>query len=53
MRRVFNLGIGLAIIVPASESVEVCERIRSLGETPAVIGEITERAKGEPHIVLE
>jgi len=53
MQRVFNLGIGLAIIVPAPESVEICERMRSLGETPAIIGEITKREADEPHIVLE
>lgn len=53
MQRVFNLGIGMVLIVPAEKSIETCERIRSLGEKAHVIGEITERTKEEPPAVLE
>lgn len=53
MRRVFNLGIGLILIVKADRTIDICERIRSFGETAYVIGEIAKRGKGEPEIILE
>lgn len=53
MQRVFNLGIGLVLIVPSEESVDICERIRSFGEGANVIGEIVKIAEDEPRIILE
>lgn len=53
MQRVFNLGIGMAVVVHADQSIDVCERIRALGEPAVVIGEIVERKDSEPQIVLE
>lgn len=46
MRRVFNCGVGLIIVVPETIASETCERIRSLGEPAWVIGEIVKRPQG-------
>lgn len=53
MRRVFNLGIGMTLTVRAKDAADICDRLRSHGEAAYVIGEITKRKEGEPHIVLE
>lgn len=53
MRRVFNIGIGLVLIVPDKSAQEIVDRINSSGETAWVIGEIKKRREGEPHITLE
>jgi phosphoribosylformylglycinamidine cyclo-ligase len=44
MRRTFNMGIGFALIVPASEAEGVAEL---LGETAPVIGHVVARGDGE------
>jgi phosphoribosylformylglycinamidine cyclo-ligase len=41
MRRTFNLGIGLAIILPAKVGGKVISYLQERGEEPLVIGEIT------------
>lgn len=46
MRRVFNCGVGLILVVPETIASEACERIRSLGESAWVIGEIVKRPQG-------
>lgn len=40
--RVFNMGVGMALMVPADRSGEVLERLRAGGEEPAEIGLVTE-----------
>ncbi|MDH7499405.1 MAG: phosphoribosylformylglycinamidine cyclo-ligase [candidate division NC10 bacterium] len=40
MFRVFNMGIGMALIVPAREAEGILSAARSLGEEPWIIGEI-------------
>ena len=40
MLRVFNCGIGMALIVPPSEVEEIIDRLRGLGETAFLIGEV-------------
>lgn len=52
MQRVFNLGIGMVLIVPEEKTVDICERIRSFGGMGLVIGEITRRTKGQPKISM-
>lgn len=44
MMRTFNNGIGLVMIVPASVTQDVVERLSGMHEKPAVIGEVTERS---------
>lgn len=46
MRRVFNCGIGLILVVPGDHAKETCERICSLGESAWIIGEIVKRPQG-------
>jgi phosphoribosylformylglycinamidine cyclo-ligase len=45
MFRVFNMGIGLVLVVPSSASAEVMTRATELGERPYRIGEINEDTK--------
>lgn len=40
MRRTFNLGIGLVIVVAREAADDVAARLRELGEEPVVIGEV-------------
>jgi len=53
MRRVFNLGIGMVIVVKPNEAPDIIQRVESFGEHAFIIGEITPRGKGEPSILLE
>ena len=53
MFRVFNNGIGLAVIVSAKEADKAMEAFRAQGEKVFRIGEIVERPEGEaPCVVL-
>ncbi len=46
MFRTFNMGIGLILVVPPEESERAVTLLREKGETPYIIGKITE-GKGE------
>ncbi|MDO8310957.1 MAG: AIR synthase-related protein, partial [Sideroxyarcus sp.] len=50
MRRVFNCGIGLIMVVPKDHAADTCHRITTLGEAAWVIGEIDKRPDGEPGV---
>jgi phosphoribosylformylglycinamidine cyclo-ligase len=52
MRRTFNCGIGLVIIVPASEADGVLKKLRLLKEKAYLIGEIVKRGKGDQGVVI-
>lgn len=41
MRRAFNLGIGLVIVVEESAADAVVERLREMGEEPVVVGRVS------------
>jgi phosphoribosylformylglycinamidine cyclo-ligase len=41
MRRTFNLGVGLILIVDKKEVDEILTELKSLGENPFIIGEIS------------
>jgi len=47
MLRVFNCGIGLIFIVPASQSQDILLQIRAFGEEAFLIGRIEERSEGD------
>jgi phosphoribosylformylglycinamidine cyclo-ligase len=53
MFRVFNMGIGMTIIVPAKDSKEIVERLKALGEEAHIIGHITDRGKESPVVTFE
>jgi phosphoribosylformylglycinamidine cyclo-ligase len=46
MHRVFNCGIGMAVVVAADDADEALTRLQGAGETVWRIGEIVERAPG-------
>ena len=52
MMRVFNMGIGMIIIVPAKEATEVIDRLLKLGENASLIGTIEKRDDEQPSVVL-
>ena len=52
MLRVFNMGMGMLIVVSESDRLEVMERIAMLGEQPYNIGHIEKRDAGEPPVVF-
>jgi phosphoribosylformylglycinamidine cyclo-ligase len=43
MRHVFNLGVGLIIIIPEASVEAACTSLRAMGEKPFVIGRIVPR----------
>jgi phosphoribosylformylglycinamidine cyclo-ligase len=45
MFRVFNMGIGMMIVVPEKESKEIIERLKVLGEKAYLIGTVEKREK--------
>jgi phosphoribosylformylglycinamidine cyclo-ligase len=50
MYRVFNMGIGMMIVVPEKEASEVIERLGILGERAYTIGFIEKRETDQPSI---
>ena len=51
MYRVFNCGIGMAVIVDAADAERAAEQLRGLGETVYAIGGV-EKSRGEPAAVI-
>jgi phosphoribosylformylglycinamidine cyclo-ligase len=51
MRRTFNNGIGLALVVDQELVADIILRLQALGEHAFVIGEITARKNDEPPVV--
>jgi phosphoribosylformylglycinamidine cyclo-ligase len=52
MHRVFNNGIGMAVVVAASEAKDVLARLEASGEKAWRIGTIVERPRGAPGAVV-
>ena len=52
MHRVFNCGIGMAVVLSADDADEAITRLQAAGETVWRIGEIVERAEGAPPTVV-
>ncbi|MDD5722466.1 MAG: phosphoribosylformylglycinamidine cyclo-ligase [Syntrophales bacterium] len=53
MLRVFNMGIGMIIIVPEKDSKEIASHLERLGEQAYIIGHITNRDEESPAITFE
>ncbi len=53
MYRVFNNGIGMAVIVAADKAEEAMKLFREAGETVYRIGEIEARPEGAPGCVVK
>ncbi len=50
MRRTFNYGIGMAIIIDAKAVDDAMQQLVALGESPHVIGEVAARKEGEESV---
>ncbi len=48
MRRTFNNGVGMVVIVAADQAEKAVSAMQAAGENAWVIGEIVERGNGEP-----
>lgn len=51
MFRVFNMGIGMILVVPEKEHAEVLERLEKLGEEAYSIGSIEKRENDQPPVL--
>ncbi len=52
MHRVFNCGIGMIVIVAASDAAAAMTQLQAAGETVSKIGEIRARNAGEPQTLV-
>ena len=52
MMRVFNMGIGLMIVVREKDAAEILNRLTKLGETASCIGRIEKRNPDEPVVTF-
>ncbi len=52
MFRVFNMGIGMILVVPEKEQTEIMERLEVLGEKAYSIGDIKKREDDQPAVSL-
>ena len=50
MLRVFNMGIGMMIIVAEKDHAEILERLEKLGETAYSIGIIEKKENDQPAV---
>jgi len=50
MLRVFNMGIGLVLIVPPAEVNTIQSKAKEFSDSGYVIGEIRKRSEGSPSI---
>jgi len=53
MYRTFNCGVGMVIVVPASEQENALEILKAAGETPFVIGHIAAAQAGEAQVEMQ
>lgn len=52
MLRVFNMGIGMMLVVSEGEMAEVMERLEKMGERAFSIGVVEKRGQGEPSVIF-
>ncbi|MEA2013861.1 MAG: phosphoribosylformylglycinamidine cyclo-ligase [Thermodesulfobacteriota bacterium] len=53
MLRVFNMGIGMVIVVPEKDSKEIVSHLELLGEQANIIGHVTKREDENPAVMFE
>ncbi|HEX3035892.1 MAG TPA: phosphoribosylformylglycinamidine cyclo-ligase [Thermodesulfobacteriota bacterium] len=51
--RVFNCGLGMALVVSQNEAPSVLQRLKKLREKTAIIGEVRKRKKGDRRVTIE
>ncbi|MBP2298340.1 phosphoribosylformylglycinamidine cyclo-ligase [Azospirillum picis] len=52
MARTFNVGIGMAVVVPADKAEEAAAILRAAGETVSVIGSVTALKDGDARVTV-
>jgi phosphoribosylformylglycinamidine cyclo-ligase len=52
MFRTFNMGLGMAVIVPDEQVEDILELLEGMNQSAYIIGEIRERQDDEPPLVL-
>ncbi|MFM7202656.1 MAG: phosphoribosylformylglycinamidine cyclo-ligase [Myxococcota bacterium] len=52
MHRVFNMGLGMVLVVPQAEASELMARLKGLGEQPFLVGEVVRKDASAPPIRL-
>ncbi|NLV24900.1 MAG: phosphoribosylformylglycinamidine cyclo-ligase [Deltaproteobacteria bacterium] len=52
MARVFNLGVGMALVVPKEQAEDVLQRLHGLREKAFLIGEIAPRGQQENQVAM-
>jgi phosphoribosylformylglycinamidine cyclo-ligase len=53
MRRVFNLGLGMIVIVPREQADDVRDRLTAMGERAYEIGSVERKDEAEPALLFE
>lgn len=53
MLRVFNMGVGMILVVSDNDSEEVMERLNGMGEKAFLLGTIAERSAGGAPVIFE
>jgi phosphoribosylformylglycinamidine cyclo-ligase len=49
-RRTFNLGAGMIFVVPKMKVDKARRALKRAGETPWMIGEVTQQRRGKPRV---
>ncbi|MDD5712605.1 MAG: AIR synthase-related protein [Smithellaceae bacterium] len=52
MMRVFNMGVGMVLVVPDKEEGDILDRLEKLGEKAYRIGVIEKRDDDQPFVSL-
>ncbi len=52
MFRVFNMGIGMMLIVDSESAPEIVERLGALGEKAYILGSVEKRPKDAPSVII-
>jgi phosphoribosylformylglycinamidine cyclo-ligase len=52
MYRTFNMGIGMVLVVAENQAEEMIDRLRGLGESAWIIGDITACGTGDERVEL-
>lgn len=53
MHRTFNCGIGMIVVLPATEADAALRQLSAAGETATLIGEVIAQPAGEPQVILQ
>ena len=49
-RRTFNLGVGMILVTPKRKTDAALRQLKRIGETPWILGEITEQRRGKGRV---